>query len=116
VLASAKSDQPRLLNLMAGRDAERFGTYRYRGRWQILDHIVVSPGLLDRDGWSVVPDSLRIVSNDSIRDGRGGPLRFGNEDNQNPRGPSDHFAVTVRLRPPDRPEVGETGRSASTKE
>lgn len=112
VIASAESDQPRLLNLMAGRDVELFGTYRYRGRWQILDHIVASPGLLGREGWFVVPDSLRIVSKDSIRDGRGGPLRFGDEDNPNPRGPSDHFAVTVRLLPPDRPEVGETGRSA----
>ncbi|QDV33284.1 endonuclease/exonuclease/phosphatase family protein [Tautonia plasticadhaerens] len=100
VSSSAGGGQPRLYNLMAGRDPEDFGTYRYRGRWQILDHLVASPGLLDPDGWAILPDSLRVVSTIDIRDSRDGPLRFGNPDNQNPRGPSDHFAVTVRLRPP----------------
>jgi endonuclease/exonuclease/phosphatase family metal-dependent hydrolase len=110
VLASAESGQPRLLNLMAGRDPEQFGTYRYRRRWQILDHVVASAGLLDRDGWAIVPESLRIVADEQIRDGRGGPLRFGDEENQNPRGPSDHFAITVRLLPPEHTQGGEAGR------
>lgn len=106
VIASAGTDQPRLLNLMAGRDPERFGTYRYRNRWQILDHLVVSPGLLDRQGWSVVVETVQTVNDRSLQDGRGGPLRFGNENNQNPRGPSDHFAVCVRLLPPESEAAG----------
>lgn len=117
VIASAGADQPRLLNLLAGLDPERFGTYRYRNRWQILDHLVVSPGLLDDRGWSVVLGTTRTVSDPSIRDGRGGPLRFGNEDNPNPRGPSDHFAVCVRLRPPrQEPAGGDQGLAMSPPE
>jgi endonuclease/exonuclease/phosphatase family metal-dependent hydrolase len=106
VIESAGTEQPRLLNLLAGRDPEQYGTYRYRNRWQILDHLVVSPGLLDGQGWSVVPGTVRTVNDRSIRDGRGGPLRFGNETNPNPRGPSDHFAVCVRLLPPRQEPAG----------
>ncbi|RUL88877.1 endonuclease/exonuclease/phosphatase family protein [Tautonia sociabilis] len=100
VLSSARSARPRLYNLMAGRDPERFGTYRYRGRWQILDHLVASPGLLDAEGWALVPDSVRTINTPFLRDDRGGPLRFGDQEHANPRGPSDHFAVAVRLRLP----------------
>lgn len=100
VIASAELQQPRLLNLMAGRDPEEHGTYRYRNRWQILDHLVASPGLLDDENWRIVVDTVQTINGLSLRDGRGGPLRFGNADNQNPRGPSDHFAVCVRVLPP----------------
>lgn len=100
VIASAGMKQPRLLNLMAGRDPEEFGTYRYRNRWQILDHLVASPGLLDSENWTVVVDTLQTVNGLPLQDGRGGPLRFGNAENQNPRGPSDHFALCVRILPP----------------
>jgi endonuclease/exonuclease/phosphatase family metal-dependent hydrolase len=90
--------RPYLLDLMAGRDPQIEGTYRYGRRWQILDHIVVSPGLLDNAGWRVQPGSLQVVHGPEVRGGpQGGPLRFGNEHNPNARGPSDHFAVTVRL-------------------
>lgn len=113
VSASAASGQPRLLNLMAGRDPDQEGTYRYRGRWQILDHLVASPGLLDPEGWEILPGSLRVADSPDLRDTQGGPLRFGNPDNQNPRGPSDHFAVTVRLLPPNSSDPGaETRRDA----
>lgn len=106
VVAGAGLDQPRLLNLLAGRDPESFGTYRYRNRWQILDHLIVSPGLLEGKGWAVAVETLQTINGPSLQDGRGGPLRFGNENNPNPRGPSDHFAVCVRLLPPE-PEAVE---------
>lgn len=90
--------RPFLLNLMAGLDPRRDGTYLFRNRWQILDHLVASPGLLDARGWAVVPGTLAVVHDEDLRHGKArGPLRFGVEDNANPRGPSDHFAVTVRL-------------------
>ena len=88
-----------LLNLLAGRDPERYGTYLYRGRWQILDHIVVSPGLLDDRGWRVLPETLAIANEPPLRsntDRR--PIRFGGRTQKGPRGYSDHFAVKVRLR------------------
>jgi hypothetical protein len=85
--------RPYLLDLMAGRDPKIDGTYRYGSRWQIFDHIVVSPGLLDEAGWLVRPETLQVIRGTTGR----GPLRFGNERNPNTRGPSDHFAVSVRL-------------------
>ncbi len=90
---------PWLLNLMAGRDPEQFGTYRFQGRWEILDQAVASPGLLDARGWQVLPETLRVDRDASRRTGRDGrPFRFGAVANDGPRGASDHFAVTVRLR------------------
>lgn len=90
--------EPWLLNLMAGRDPRGDGTYLYNNRWEILDHIIVSPGLLDDRGWRVRLDTLQVVNGPELRGSRNrGPLRFGNEHNPNPRGPSDHFAVAVGL-------------------
>jgi endonuclease/exonuclease/phosphatase family metal-dependent hydrolase len=101
----AADARPRLLDLMAGRDPGRFGTYYYNKRWQIFDHVIVSPGLLDRAGWEVVPDSLAVVNDSFLRSGRGGgPFRFGGPGTKGARGYSDHFAVTVRLRV-SRPET-----------
>jgi endonuclease/exonuclease/phosphatase family metal-dependent hydrolase len=91
--------EPRLLDLMIGLDPRRMGTFYYNGHWQILDHIVAAPGLLDPAGWQIVPETLRTANAPALRLGRTGrPLRFGSDNNQNPRGPSDHFALTVRLR------------------
>lgn len=88
----------RLLDLTARLDPARDGTYYYKGRWEVLDHLVASPGLLDPSGWQVMPETVRVENSGSLRFGRDGrPWRFGNPGNTNPRGPSDHFAVTVRL-------------------
>ena len=89
---------PLLLDLAARLDPAREGTYDYRGRWEVLDHVVVSPGLLDGRGWTVLPDTFRVENGRAFRYGRDGrPWKFGGPKNPNPRGPSDHFAVTVRL-------------------
>lgn len=89
----------RLLDLTEQLEPESDGTYFQAGRWEILDHIVVSPGLLDLAGWSVLPDSIRTENPAELRFGRDRrPWRFGSPKNSNPRGPSDHFALTVRLR------------------
>lgn len=91
--------RPRLLDLMAGRDPKASGTYYMRGRWEILDHIIASPGLLDDRGWTILPATLRVANPPELRSGRSlAPWRFGNPADTKPRGPSDHFAVTVRLR------------------
>jgi hypothetical protein len=87
-----------LLDLTARLDPSRDGTYCFNGRWEVLDHVVASPGLLDPPGWRVLPETLRVEHGAGLRFGRDGrPWRFGGAANGNPRGPSDHFAVSVRL-------------------
>jgi endonuclease/exonuclease/phosphatase family metal-dependent hydrolase len=89
---------PYLLNLFAGKKPDAgFGTHYYR-KWLILDQIVVSPGLLDNEGWGCDPASVRTINTlyrpgDKLRR----PWRFGSENDNQPRGYSDHFPVTVRL-------------------
>lgn len=88
-----------LLDLTARLDPTRGeGTYFYGGRWQVFDHVVAAPGLLDPAGWRVLPETLRVENPVELRTGRDGrPWRFGGPNAVNPRGYSDHFAVTVRL-------------------
>lgn len=89
----------RLLDLTERLDPAQDGTYFQGGRWELLDHIVVAPGLLDPRGWMIVPDSIRTEHPAELRFGRDRrPWRFGGPTNRNPRGPSDHFALTVRLK------------------
>jgi endonuclease/exonuclease/phosphatase family metal-dependent hydrolase len=91
-------EEPRLLNLFAGKEADKWGTHYEKGRWFIFDQIVVSPGMLDRAGWSCDPASAAVV-NQLIkpRDRLRRPWRFGSPKDKFERGYSDHFPVTVRL-------------------
>ena len=95
-------EPPALLNLMAGKPPDRYGTLWYGGKPLIYDHICVSPGMLDAAGWWCDPQSVRAVHEGLTQPGAGGPRpwRFG--DPQNPpkggRGYSDHFPVTVTLK------------------
>lgn len=88
-----------LFNLFADKSATSgFGTEYERG-WNIFDQIVVSPGMIDGAAWNVEPETLQVGSNlaqpgERLRK----PWRFGGEKDHNPRGYSDHFPVTVKLR------------------
>lgn len=96
----ASGDDPYLLNLFPIAKEDE-GTLVNRGRWFQFDQIVVSPGLLDGAGWSVVPGSAEIWNKSPPADARGRPHRFGNEHDKmslSQRGYSDHFPVTVRLK------------------
>jgi endonuclease/exonuclease/phosphatase family metal-dependent hydrolase len=96
----ASGAEPQMLDLFARKDAETYGTLWHRGKWNIFDQIVVSPGLLDDRGWTCDPDSVRTI-HDLTADRRGHPMEFGDERDKIPleaRGYSDHFPVTVRLR------------------
>jgi endonuclease/exonuclease/phosphatase family metal-dependent hydrolase len=88
-----------LFNVMANKEASQgFGTHYYR-HWLIYDQILASPGLLDERGWSYVPDSVKVINTLSKeQDRQHRPWRFGSERERGPRGYSDHFPVTVRLR------------------
>jgi endonuclease/exonuclease/phosphatase family metal-dependent hydrolase len=94
----APQSEPHLLDLMAGKNPdEGFGTEFYK-KWQILDHIVIAPGLLDQAGWSCAPESIQTINYLTRRnDHHHRPWRFGNEHDRGERGYSDHFPVTVRL-------------------
>jgi endonuclease/exonuclease/phosphatase family metal-dependent hydrolase len=93
------TDEPLLLNLFAGKDPERFGTHYYQRKWYIFDQIVVSPGLLDDKGWTCETETVRTINTlHQATDKQRRPWRFGPESNKAPRGYSDHFPVTVRLR------------------
>jgi endonuclease/exonuclease/phosphatase family metal-dependent hydrolase len=89
--------EPVLLDLFTDKDPDRFGTH-YHNRWFIFDHIVVSPGLLDNEGWSCDIDSVTTVRATQRRGDRlGRPWSFGSP-KHGERGYSDHFPVTVKLR------------------
>lgn len=91
--------EPQFLNLFAGKDPHNFGTHFYRNQWLIFDQIFISPGLLDGEGWTCLPETVRTVNN-LYRPGdpKRRPWRFGNEKDRYERGASDHFPVIVRLR------------------
>jgi len=105
---AATRDRPLLLDLLAaplfktkevqGRWSIP-GTEYDRGRWSIFDQIVVSPGMLDDEGWHCDPASAAIFVDDLLRRTRRGvqPWRFGNRHQEGRRGYSDHLPVTVRL-------------------
>ncbi len=92
--------EPMLYNLMAGKDPTTFGTHYYHGKWFIFDQILVSPGMLDGGPWTVEPKSLQTV-NTLVRPGdrKHRPWRFGSPRDHFERGYSDHFPVTVRVKP-----------------
>lgn len=97
-----RADQAQLLGLMVGKDPAKFGTLWYSGKPLIYDHICVAPGLLDGEGWSCDPDSVRTYRDGLTRAGatRPEPWRFGDPQNAptGGRGFSDHFPVTVLLK------------------
>lgn len=95
-LVKQGGDEPYLFNLMAGRDPEQFGTHYY-GKPLIFDQVAVSPGLLDEENWKCDVESIRSVALTRPGDRLRRPWRFGGPKEQQERGYSDHFPVTVRL-------------------
>ena len=75
------------------------GTIYLNGRWEFLDHILASPGLLDGRGWQVQPDTLAIGNFASLRQGSVGrsPWKFGGPKSSAAHGYADHFSLAVRL-------------------
>jgi endonuclease/exonuclease/phosphatase family metal-dependent hydrolase len=95
---------PQLLDLFANKDPKQFGTIWYANRPQIYDHICVSAGMLDNEGWSCDPDSVSTWTHGLTRPGatRREPWRFGDPNRSDlrdsDRGYSDHFPVLVTLK------------------
>jgi endonuclease/exonuclease/phosphatase family metal-dependent hydrolase len=94
-------DGPLMLNLFADKTDGKVGSHYYRGKWLMFDQIAVSPGLLDKEGWTCEPETAHIVTeHTTFPAGRskGHPMPFGNKNYKGTRGTSDHLPVTVRLR------------------
>jgi endonuclease/exonuclease/phosphatase family metal-dependent hydrolase len=86
-------------------EKDKAGTHFYRGRPFIIDHIVVSPGMVDgKDGWQCDVKTAEIVKHRFVVPrgrNKGHALAFGTEREKMPldkRGASDHLPVTVRLK------------------
>jgi endonuclease/exonuclease/phosphatase family metal-dependent hydrolase len=98
--AARQSKEPLLYNLFAGKDpAAGYGTHNYNGKWYIFDQILVSPAMLGDSAW-ICEVETAAVFNQLYRPGdtHKRPWRFGDEHTKGPRGYSDHFPVTVKLR------------------
>ncbi|MFQ3651744.1 MAG: endonuclease/exonuclease/phosphatase family protein [Gemmataceae bacterium] len=94
----AANREPLLYNLTWPLFERGEGTHFYR-KWWLFDQIVVSPGLLDERGWSVLDDSVAIIR--EMRGRNGAPNRFGGPSDKRlltNRGAADHFPVVCRLR------------------
>jgi len=107
-LAHAKGD-PRV-NDLAGVDellktrGSELGTLKWKDDWYLLDHILVSRGLLDDAGLSWIPGSTQVVREEFMVDDQGIPKTF-YEDDVKPKdqklsktGFSDHLPMVTRLR------------------
>jgi endonuclease/exonuclease/phosphatase family metal-dependent hydrolase len=73
------------------------GTHYFRGRPNLFDQVVISPGLLDDQGWTCEVNTAEIVTHRFVTR-RGQPLAFGTPRDKGERGASDHFPVAVRLK------------------
>src|SRR5262249_41993899 len=61
------ADDPLLLSLFAGWTGEPPGTITHERKWFIFDHICISRGLLDDQGWSCDPKSAQIFAPKEFR-------------------------------------------------
>lgn len=95
-----------LFNSMHRHHTATSGTYVYENKWGVLDHIILSPGLLDTRGVGWVKDSSQPVKFDyqMFQLNRPGALARPSRSYSGPRfhrdGYSDHLPVICRLRVP----------------
>jgi len=80
----------------------RIGSYYYRGDWELIDHLLLSRGLLDDRGLVLFDDVQTIFAPTFLRDRGahpidGPPYRTYNGPMQYLGGASDHFPVTLRV-------------------
>ena len=93
------ANPPRLLGLLSGKSADKFGTLYYDGKPLIYDQVGVSPGMLDDKGWGCDPDSVQVPTAGMTRSAARRPWRFGGpNDKAQGRGYADHFPVVVNLK------------------
>jgi hypothetical protein len=99
-LISPDATPPRLFGPLSGKDPIRFATVNY-GKPEIFDHVGLSHGMLDEEGWGYVADSVRVPTDGLTRSTAPPykPWRFGTRtDSAVERGYADHFPVVVTLK------------------
>jgi hypothetical protein len=99
-LVTPDANPPRLFGPLSGKDPFRFATVNY-GKPQIFDHVGLSAGMLDGEGWSYVADSVKVPTEGLTRSTAPPykPWRFGSRtDKVVNRGFADHFPVVVTLK------------------
>ena len=90
-----------LVNLMTSvYDAPDQGTYMYRGKHNVIDHIIVSRGLFDNRGWTGTQADVSVLDKPKYRQQSGDfkdyPFRFW-AGNKFLGGYSDHLPVMITL-------------------
>ncbi len=84
-------------------EVDTFGTYLYQNDWDLLDQIILSPGLFDDRGLTISDRELTIFAPDFLRDdhpsqrGRRPPRRTYIRRTLYIGGTSDHFPVFARF-------------------
>jgi endonuclease/exonuclease/phosphatase family metal-dependent hydrolase len=99
-LVTPDANPPLLFGPLSNKSPDLYGTYYY-SRPLIYDQVGLSAGMLDDEGWSYVPGSVRVPTDGLIRSGSRTrrPWRFGTKtDDAVGRGYSDHFPVVVTLK------------------
>jgi len=98
--AWGQQGKPRLHNISRGATGRHGakGTYRYEGRWESIDHVLVSSALLDHVEQTLINDAPFLLEEDK-KYGGAKPLRTYNGYRYQ-RGFSDHLPLVVRFRIP----------------
>lgn len=85
-----------LLNCWYNQDA-RTGSYSFRGKWQRIDHILLSAGMTDKKGVWVEPDGFRCFSIPNMLDRKGKKTWATYEKRKYKGGYSDHLPLLLRV-------------------
>jgi len=79
---------------------EKTGSYNYNSKWDMIDNIIVTNGMLDNSGFSVIPKTMEIISSPEMieQTGKyaGSPFRT-YAGKKFLGGFSDHFPIGVRI-------------------
>ena len=95
-----RSRSHHLLNLMAPLAGAGLGSLLYDGRWNMLDQILVSRGIVTgASGWKLAGDATIEARELMAKPTSGAPRRFGLGSGKNVdlKGFSDHFPIGVKL-------------------
>lgn len=92
-----------LFNSMWDRHKSGKGTYVYRNEWNLLDHVILAPGMLDRKGFRWVRGSTQAIQNKyqmfvpNSDKYIPSPSRSYTGNNFHSNGFSDHLPVSCRI-------------------
>jgi hypothetical protein len=91
-----------MVNLAAGHSRQGKGSYKYQGKWEMIDQVLVSKVMTDSASvWQVVAGSFRVVdapfllTNDETYPGQKPFPTYGGY--RYSGGYSDHLPVLVRI-------------------